>query len=52
MDTLTAIYKEPAIRFGEAGWVSKSPLPRDQKQSLRLHEPTSMINSIGRKRTV
>ena len=46
MDTLTSIYKAPDIRFGEAGWISKNPLPRDQKQSLRLHEPTSMISSI------
>ena len=46
MNTLTSINKLPVIRFGEAGWISKSPLPRDQGQSHRLHEPTSMISSI------
>lgn len=46
MDTLTSIYKEPDIRFGEAGWISKAPLPRDQTQSHRLHEPARMIGSI------
>lgn len=46
MDTYTSKYQEPDIKFGEAGWVSKSPLPRDQEQSHRLHEPTSMISSI------
>jgi len=46
MNTLTSIYKEPDIKFGEAGWISKSPLPRDQQQSHRLHEPVSMISSI------
>ena len=46
METLTSVYREPAIKFGEAGWISKGPLPRDQKQSHRLHEPASMISSI------
>ena len=46
MDTLTSLYREPGIKFGEAGWISKSALPRDQKQSHRLHEPRSMISSI------
>lgn len=46
MITQTSINKPPSIKFGEAGWVSKDPLPRDQRQSHRLHEPTSMISSI------
>jgi hypothetical protein len=36
----------PSIRYGEAGWISQSALPRDQEQSHRLHEPTSMISSL------
>ena len=46
MNTLTSIDKTPDIKFGEAGWVSQDPLPRDQEQSHRLHELTSMISSI------
>jgi len=34
------------IKYGEAGWVASSALPRDQEQSHRLHEPTSMISNI------
>lgn len=46
MYTITPGNNEPDIRFGEANWISKSPLPRDQEQSHHLHEPTSMISSI------
>lgn len=46
MNTSIPIHEQSSIKFGEAGWVSKSPLPRDQEQSHRLHEPTSMISSI------
>ena len=46
MNTPTSINKQSHIKFGEAGWISKDALPRDQRQSRRLHEPTSMISSI------
>jgi len=34
------------IRFGEAGWISKDGLARDEGQSIQIHEPNSMISSI------
>lgn len=46
MDTLTLNKNQPEIIYGEADWVSGSALPRDQEQSHRLHEPTSMISNI------
>ena len=36
----------PAIRFGELNWVATAPLPRDQQQSHRLHEPDYLIGTI------
>ena len=36
----------PAIRFGELNWVATPPLPRDQEQSHRLHEPDHLIGTI------
>lgn len=46
MNTETQVTKVPVIKFGEAGWISESALPRDKLQSHRLHEPTSMISTI------
>ena len=46
MNTQSSINKQLHIKFGEAGWVASDPLPRDQQQSHRLHEPASMISSI------
>ena len=46
MSTFTLVNDMPNIKFGEAGWISKSALPRDKEQSHRLHEPTMMISSI------
>lgn len=36
----------PFIRFEFANWVATDPLPRDQAQSHRLHEPNHLINTI------
>lgn len=46
MATHTSNSTAPFIKFGEAGWISQGALPRDQEQSRRLHEPTSMISNI------
>ena len=46
MDILTSSQPAPAIRFEELNWVATAPLPRDQEQSHRLHEPTHLINTI------
>ncbi len=32
--------------FNVANYVGTDPLPRDQSQSLRLHEPTQMLSCI------
>jgi hypothetical protein len=34
------------IHFGELNWVATTPLPRDQEQSHRLHEPDHIISTI------
>lgn len=31
---------QPTLNFESLNWVATSPLPRDQTQSQRLHEPT------------
>ena len=36
----------PAIRFEYLNWVATPPLPRDQEQSHRLHEPDHLIGTI------
>jgi hypothetical protein len=36
----------PTIRFEFLNWVGADPMPRDQAQSHRLHEPESRINTI------
>lgn len=35
-----------ALRFDSLNWVGSDPLPRDQTQSYRLHEPDHLINTI------
>ena len=35
-----------SIKFESANWVAADPLPRDQTQSDRLHEPEHLINTI------
>jgi hypothetical protein len=36
----------PSIKFEFANWVATDPLPRDQTQSYRLHEPDHPFNTI------
>lgn len=36
----------PTIKFEYLNWVGTDPLPRDQTQSRRLHEPEHLINTI------
>jgi len=38
--------KTPAIKFEYLNWVASDPLPRDQSQSHRLHEPEHLFNTI------
>ena len=38
--------KTPVIRFEYLNWIASDPLPRDQTQSHRLHEPEHRINTI------
>jgi YHS domain-containing protein len=46
MNTSTATQKTPGLRFEELNWVATTPLPRDQEQSHRLHEPDHLIGTI------
>jgi len=46
MDIPTSSQPTPALRFEELNWVASDPLPRDQEQSHRLHEPDHLINTI------
>ena len=46
MSTLTPINTTPPIRFEYLNWIAGDPLPRDQTQSHRLHEPEHRINTI------
>lgn len=46
MSTLTPSHATPVIQFEYLNWVAVDPLPRDQTQSTRLHEPDHLINSI------
>lgn len=46
MSTSSPSLAAPGIRFEFLNWVSNEPLPRDQSQSLRLHEPDHLVNSI------
>lgn len=36
----------PAMPLNGINWVASDPLPRDQQQSRRLHEPAWLINTI------
>ena len=44
MNTVTQ--HTPAIRFEDLNWVATPPLPRDQEQSHRLHEPDHLVGTI------
>ena len=36
----------PTVKFEFLNWLAADPLPRDQTQSHRLHEPESLISTI------
>lgn len=42
----TTIHRGDVHDFNTANYVATDPLPRDQTQSLRLHEPTQMLSCI------
>ena len=42
----TSIQHAPVMRFDDLNWVATPPLPRDQEQSHRLHEPDHLIGTI------
>jgi hypothetical protein len=46
MFTLSPSQRTPALSFDSLNWVAPAPLPRDQTQSRRLHEPEHLINTI------
>jgi hypothetical protein len=46
MSTLSPFHTTPVISFEYLNWVAVDPLPRDQTQSQRLHEPEHRINTI------
>jgi hypothetical protein len=46
MFTLLPFQRTPAISFRNLNWVAVDPLPRDQTQSQRLHEPERRTNTI------
>jgi len=46
MSTLSPSQTNPTIKFESLNWIGSDPLPRDQTQSRRLHEPDHLINSI------
>ena len=43
MSTLSLSQAAPAIKFEFLNWLATDPLPRDQIQSRRLHEPEHLI---------
>ena len=46
MFTPTPFQKAPVLKFESLNWVATDPMPRDQGQSRRLHEPEHRINTI------
>lgn len=46
MSTLSPSRNNPTIRFEYLNWIGTDALPRDQRQSQRLHEPEYLINTI------
>jgi hypothetical protein len=46
MSTSTFSLRPPRIKFEFSNWIATDPLPRDQTQSQRLHEPDHLINTI------
>lgn len=46
MLTSTRSYRPSAIKFKFLNWIDSDPLPCDQSQINRLHEPEHLINTI------
>ncbi len=46
MESTTQTRLTPVVGFVASNWIAADPLPRDQEQSHRLHEPEHMSNSI------
>ena len=46
MSISTDTQHTPPINFDTLNWEGADPLPRDQEQSHRLHEPDHLVNSI------
>jgi hypothetical protein len=46
MFTLSPSRKLPAFKMENLNWFAVDPLPRDQTQSQRLHEPEHLINTL------
>jgi len=46
MSKLSFTQKTPVIKFENLNWIASEPLPRDQTQSHRLHEPEHRISTI------
>jgi hypothetical protein len=45
MSTISRTKTAPAIKFEFLNWIASDPLPSDQAQSHRLHEPEHRINT-------
>jgi hypothetical protein len=46
MESTTQTRPPPVTIVDASNWIAADPLPRDQEQSHRLHEPEYMNNSI------
>jgi YHS domain-containing protein len=46
MNNSPSLRYSPSLRFDELNWVADAPLPRDQQQSHRLHEPDYLLGTI------
>lgn len=46
METTTQAKQPAVLGFHKDNWIVPDPLPRDQEQSHRLHEPEHMIGTI------
>ena len=46
MSTLSLPQATPDIKFESLNWLATDPLPRDQTQSQRLHEPEHPVTTI------
>jgi hypothetical protein len=46
MTTISPVQPAAAIKFESLNWTASDPLPRDQTQSQRLHEPEFRVDTI------